>query len=213
MGTDCCRGGFSMIANGLCLMGGCFAQQPDSSVVDTYWPAESVPIPTIASGNIGVYQYVNPPQPIEWSSVEVYTKQRAMTLPVSFFSGFQGASSENEAFVYNSYWNQYSRLEIESKGNSTVRLPRELSAEGEDVVFRCDATGASFPNQGLTQRAAGFDASASFNRVRILDTRPGQKYFYVSKGCWGVRWYVLPMRSVSASTAIYDIAGTVLVEL
>ena len=202
-----------MIANGLCLMGGCFAQQPDSSVVDTYWPAESVPIPTIASGNIGVYQYVNHPQPIEWSSVEVYTKQRAMTLPVSFFAGFQGPSHSGESAVYNSYFIQSLRLEIEAKGHPTVRRSLELPSEGEVVVFQCDATGASFPTHALTQKAAGFDASASYNRVRILDTRPGQKYFYVSKGCWGMRWYVLPMSSVSDSTAIYDIAGMVLVEL
>ena len=31
-----------MIATGLCLMGGCFAQDAASQVVDTYWPAHSV---------------------------------------------------------------------------------------------------------------------------------------------------------------------------
>ena len=31
-----------MIAAGLCLMGGCFAQDESSMAVDTYWPAHSV---------------------------------------------------------------------------------------------------------------------------------------------------------------------------
>ena len=123
---------------------------------------------------------------------------------ISLFFVFQG-----NKVPYNSYIvSNECFLEVDSIPSFPVRINN-----GDDIVFQCNAAGASSPIQGLKVGPCTWDSSQKGGRIRILDARAGEKDFYVAYGRWGWKWYLLPMRSAKQESAVFDIEMKTLVEL
>jgi hypothetical protein len=199
-----------MIAAGLCMMGGCFAQMNDSSVVDAYWPAEKIAIPR-SSSRIGIYEYDSIPAGIAFEQCRVYTKQYVHSGEASFFFVFQ-----NDHVVYNAFsslaWG--GKIFIEFYNGVDIGSAEKEWAQNGMAIFTADSTGARYIEpSNLESPAAFFDESQPCSRLRLLDARGGEKDFYVTHGSWGLRWYVLPMQSVARLQAVFDFEQKVLVEI
>lgn len=199
-----------MIAAGLCMMGGCFAQMNDSSVVDSYWPAEKIAIPK-SSSSIGIYEYDSIPAGIAFEQCRVYTKQYVHSGEASFFYVFQ-----NGHIVYNAFFHRGDggRIYIQYyDGRVSTEIRQDIGRMGM-AIFTADSTGAIYIEpSGIESPAAVFDESQPCSRLRLLDARDGEKDFYVTQGSWGLRWYVLPMQSVARLQAVFDFEQKVLVEI
>lgn len=196
-GPDC------MIASGVCVMGGCFAQNEDSSNADCYWPAAEVDVPRYAS-SVGLYEYDYVEAGVDLEDCHVYTMQVPTGGNSSFFFVFQ-----NNRAVYNCYLGNNS-LEIQTDAN--VCFNRK-EATPFTLIFHCGKDGAFCPLQGGSAPPATWDSSVSGTRLRILDARNGTKRFCVTYGQWGYKWYLLPMKSAGLTTAVFDVEAKVLVEL
>lgn len=197
-----------MIANGLCLMGGCFAQNEDLSLADGYWPSECVNIPTTSS-SVGLYEYDSVPQGVHLSDCRVFTRQVAYANYISLFFVFQ-----NNKAVCNCYVSQTSlgtALEIQT--NALVKARSLVSTFPLDVEFCADGNGAKCVRQGIQTGPFTWDSSLPGTRLRLLDTRQGRKDFYISYGQWGHKWYLLPMRSALNTEAVFDFEERALIEL
>lgn len=201
-----------MIAAGLCMMGGCFAQIEDSSVVDSYWPAEKIAIPPYLSGaSIGIYAYESLPDGIDFEQCRVYTKQYLHSGNASFFFVLQNGHIVYNAFAGSSYGGLYN---IQYYNGVKVVNIEKAKAQFELFIFTADSTGSRYiepPN--LESPASVFDESQPCEKLRLLDARNGEKDFYVTHGSWGLRWYVLPMMSVARLQAVFDFEQKVLVEI
>ena len=193
-----------MIAAGLCLMGGCFAQNEDSSVADAYWFAEKVSIPRM-SASVGIYEYPDVPSGVNLASCCVHTVQFLQSGIGSYFFVFQGGIPK-----YNCYSTDVS-AEI-SADNSILSAQKIIKAPYMVEIF-ADSDGCKWPSLNLTSPPCSWDAGIPGARLRILDARNGEKEFYVSHGQWGYKWYLLPMRSVFNTVAVFDCEEKVLVEL
>ena len=51
------------------------------------------------------------------------------------------------------------------------------------------------------------------DRAVIVRGNTAETLFFYSKGIWGLRWYVLPMLSVTRLQAVFDFEAKVLVEI
>lgn len=195
-----------MIATGLCMMGGCFAVDDSGRAVDSYWPSESVPVPSSPS-SVGLYEHRSlPGMPLE--SCHMYTKQKMTSGSSSFFYVIQGGSVR-----YNSYGFKailYFDSMVDGKNLSkSVSFPL-----GQLLEISASSSGISEKKLNFSQPRCDWDASAQIDRIRILDARNGEKDFYISHGQWGIKWYLLPMKSVAAdSVAVFDFEQKVLVEI
>lgn len=199
-----------MIAAGLCMMGGCFAQMNDSSVVDSYWPAEKIAIPK-SSSRIGIYEYDSIPAGIAFEQCRVYTKQYVHSGQASLFFVFQ-----NGHVVYNAFIDVVGGGEkfIEYYNGRGVVYVSVFEMFPLLLIFTADSTGGRYiESSNLESPAAVFDESQPCERLRLLDARDSEKDFYVTQGSWGLRWYVLPMMSVARLQAVFDFEQKVLVEI
>ena len=77
-----------MIAAGICLMGGCFAQNEDFSLAEGYWPCEYVGIPSSPS-SMALYEYSVVPEGVDTAGCFVFTRQVAHSNYISSFFVFQ----------------------------------------------------------------------------------------------------------------------------
>lgn len=193
-----------MIAAGLCLMGGCFAQNEDSSVADAYWFAEKVSIPKM-SASVGIYEHPDVPSGVNLVSCCVHTVQFIQSGIASYFFVFQGSRQK-----YNCYSAPYG-VEIQADGG-TVSAQKFMDPPYMVEIF-ADSDGCKWPLQDISSPPCSWDAGIPGARLRILDARNGEKEFYVSHGQWGYKWYLLPMRSVFNTVAVFDCEEKVLVEL
>jgi hypothetical protein len=193
-----------MIAAGLCMMGGCFAQDSEGKAVDTYWPAISAAIPPGPSSTVAILQYDVVPAGVDFQDCYAYTCQKYMEGAISLFYVLQ-----NDKTVYNCYSNgPMICIDVNQINAGSAPL-----GNAKKVVFYCSAAGASCPIQGLNTGAASWDSSQTGSRLRLLDARTGKKDFYVAYGRWGWKWFVLPMRSALNTEAVFDFEQKVLVEL
>ena len=88
-----------------------------------------------------------------------------------------------------------------------------MTPEYLDLEYLADVSGARIDSIGLSIRPGVWDAEQPGTLLRMLDARPGEKDFYVAYGQWGWKWYLLPMRSVLCTEAVFDFEEKVLVEL
>lgn len=206
-----------MIASGICLMGGCFAQNEDASMADAYWPCASIPIPVYAA-SVGIYQLDVVPAGVRLDECKVFTRQKILSGYASFFYVLQ-----NNVAVYNAYssipsGSNVTRLDLQytdAGGTHTIRDNKEWSYPLM-VDFQVMAEGASVWGNGecfLSSPKANWNAGKNGGPLRILDGRSGEKEFYVSCGTWGIRWCVIPMRSPLKTDAVFDIETKTLVEI
>lgn len=200
------NGGGAVIAAGLCMMGGCFAQDEFSGVVDSYWPAECVAVPSYTlSSSIAIFEHDNIPAGVDFRDCYAYTCQKWMAGTISLFFVLQ-----NDKTVYNCYGDG-TNFFIAVNNKEAVRTL--LGGTPKKIVYHCSAAGASCPTLRLNTGAASWDSSQTGSRLRLLDARAGKKDFYVAYGQWGWKWYLLPMRSAKQESAVFDIEMKTLVEL
>ena len=202
-----------MIAAGLCVMGGCFAQEADSAAVDTYWAAEKVEIPAISSSILVLYKYDSTPAGVEFENCRFYTKQVAKFGTAGFFT----VTQRNHA-VISAYYHTDKNLTLEYYSKTGVGFATRLmeSPYPLEIEFENNAWGGDYRNLGLANTETGaiyWDSAQPGGILRLLDIRPGAKDFYVSQGRWGHKWYLLPMKSPCDTTAVYDVEAKTLVEL
>lgn len=196
-----------MIAAGLCLMGGCFAQDNVGETVDTYWPAISAAIPTSPT-SIAILQYDEVSPGAMADAFFARVKQLAKGDAASFFYVFQ-----LDTPAYNCYYNPWrGTLELESNVNPGSPVARSCTTPVL-VNLTINADGASLPDFNLKVPTCKWDSLSAGERLRIIDARPGEKDFFHSYGKWGRKWFVLPMRSVLCTEAVFDFEEKVLVEL
>ena len=198
-------------------MGGCFAQNEDASMADAYWPCASIPIPVYAA-SVGIYQHDVVPAGVRLDECKVFTQQKILSGNSSFFYVVQ-----NNVVAYNSYSSMPSgskvpRLDLrysDAGGTHTLRDNKEWSYPLM-VDFQVIAESASVWGNGerfLSAPKTNWNAGKNGGPMRILDGRSGEKEFYVSCGTWGIRWYLLPMKSATRTNAVFDVETQSLVEL
>lgn len=197
-----------MIAVGLCTMGGCFAQDASTRAVDCYWVAECVTVPRYTAGTIGVYEHSEVPAGVRFEDCRVFTFQILREGNGSFFYVFQ-----NGGTVYNAYGLELSNCRLELQRDDGAQLEAVQQDYPVKVEFFASQTGAAYPSYGLSVSPAVWNPLLPGSRLRILDARNGVKDFHVSHGQWGWKWYLLPMRSVLSTEAVFDFEEKVLVEL
>lgn len=207
-----------MIAFGLCMMGGCFAQNADTSLSDAYWPAEMVEIPSSSNGSVGLYEYSEIPAVVSLDECRVYTRQKVLNGIASFFYVMQ-----NKVIGYNFYVSVpvalgRQQLDLQYSKNAQTQLFREYNKWDYplEVEFMVSEDGASVWGDGalfMSGLRTEWKPGAAGGPLRLLDARKGQKEFYVSHGTWGHKWYLLPMKSVTKVDAVFDVETNTLVEL
>lgn len=192
-----------MIAAGLCLMGGCFAQDDNGKAVDTYWPAISAAIPS-SPESIAILQYDTVQAGAEPDYFFARIKQFVKSGYASYFYVLQFGRT-----AYNCYSSIYS---IELESNNGYRAVKN-GAPPFIVNLAIDADGARLPDFDIAVSACGWDSTRAGERLRIIDARNGEKDFFHSYGRWGRKWFVLPLRSALNTEAVFDFEEKVLVEL
>lgn len=193
-----------MIATGLCMMGGCYAQMDDSSVVDAYWPSSKVSVPT-SSASVGLYEYDEVPIGVRAEDIRVYTKQLAIGENASFFFVFQ-----NNNAVYNAYCAS-GRKHL--KSNTSPDIVEDDSSLPKMAELDISELGAAYRNSSMAVTPCNWKSDTKGARLRLLDSREGEKDFFVSYGACGLKWYLLAMRSVLSTEAVFDFEAKVLVEI
>ena len=195
-----------MIATGLCMMGGCFAQNAGAACVDSYWGAEKVAIPQYyANGSLGLYEYADVPVGVLPEKSYLFTRQKWKSGYISLFYIFQ-----NNEDMYNIF-TQGKMLSLRSRqGENLFKLDADITKEPL-ISVHIDADGLS-SNYGAVSPSS-WNPLLPGSRLRLLDARNGEKDFHVSYGAWGHKWYLLPMKSPCDTTAVYDVEAKTLVEL
>jgi hypothetical protein len=194
------------------MMGGCYAQEDDSSVVDSYWPAAEILLPATAS----VYYYWFPELPagVELADCVAESSHRQMTKGVSsFFTLYQ--SGKPVIAAYTNYSVDAPLMDIQTTyANGSPNLKRIYISELPllvDFYFR-DGEG-SIPAYNLRNNEVRWDSSRPGDQAVFVRGNTAETLFFYSKGSWGLRWYVLPMKSVQQERAVFDFEQKVLVEL
>lgn len=204
-----------MIAAGLCMMGGCFAQMDDSSVVDSYWPAAEILLPSTSS--VTYYSLTDIPAGVELADCEVECSHQQMTVGVSaFFTVNQQQENTDVVLtVYTNYSVNPSLLDIQtSYPNGAVNVKRVwISTLPLPVKFYFRDGKAFIPAYNLKNNEVLWDSSQTVKRVSTVRGNTAETLFFYSKGSWGLRWYVLPMMSVARLQAVFDFEQKVLVEI
>lgn len=194
-----------MIAAGLCVMGGCFAQDASTGMVDCYWPASGVGVPRFSNGgSLSLYEHDVVPAGVDINTCRVYSKQLYRSGDASSFFVFQDGNTPYNCYVVSSF--------IEVVNNQGEHKHSNM-AQNSVVEFHADSGGARVLTHGIGVGPCNWDSSRTGERLRLLDTRNGEKDFYVAYGQWGWKWYLLPMRSVLNTAAVFDFEEKVLVEL
>ena len=194
-----------MIAAGLCMMGGCFAQDSASQTVDTYWPTECVEIPRPPSGAVGIYQ-MNALAPCPQSLHRVYCKQRVISGQFSLFFAFQG----NDA-PYNVYGAVGSTAQTQTVGIQLMQIREKVNPY--DIIEYTVADGMQGAASLNLWQEVVWDDSTAISSLRIIDSRAGNKEFFVSVGYLGMAFCAVPVRSVLGNTGVFDFEQKTLIEL
>lgn len=205
-----------MIAAGLCMMGGCFALEPDGMTVDAYWPSSSVEIPEAAS-SLAIYQYNEIPAGLQLADCYAITRQKVNQGLASFFYAFQDKTGTTTAINgYNAYLGESiygRRCEIQyiiNEKSTTLREPNVVSYP-RNVEYSANVNGSWLNN--LSGPGIVWNPDITSVRIRILDRRQGVKEFFVAHGFWGYKWYLLPMCSPLKTDAVFDFEAKTLVEI
>ena len=201
-----------MIAAGLCMMGGCFAQMDDSSVVDAYWPAAEILLP--ATPSVYYYGFSEVPAGVELADCVAESSHRQLTAGVSsFFTLFQGGKPVISA--YTNYSSPRPLMDIQTTySNGTQNVKRVFISDMPlSVIFYFRDGEASIPAYDLRNNEVLWDSSRTGENAIFVRGNTAETLFYYAKGSWGLRWYVLPMMSVARLQAVFDFEQNVLVEI
>lgn len=201
-----------MIAAGLCMMGGCFAQMDDSSVVDSYWPAAEILLP--ATPSVYYYGFSELPAGVELADCVAESSHRQMTKGVSsFFTLYQ--SGKPVIAAYTNYSASPSLMDIQttySYGAANVKRVYVSQLPLSVVFYFRDGEG-SIPAYDLRNNEVLWNSSRTGQNAIFVRGNTAETLFFYAKGSWGLRWYVLPMLSVARLQAVFDFEQKVLVEI
>lgn len=202
-----------MIAGGLCVMGGCYAQNEDSGCAASYWPAQYVEIPVYtASASIGLFEPSIPAdadQTLFYANVLQQSFNREDTVSVFFARQYKGQGVDTVLNAYHSspvveVTNNRGGLAQEATGQYTFPLMLRFVSHGGD---------GAFPDISEKKVGAGQWNATADGWTRVLDARAYSKGFFYSYGYWGIYWYMLPMRSPENDCAAFDFVSRTLVEM
>ncbi len=200
------------------MMGGCFAQDETTGTVDTYWPALSVPVPYTAA-SVGLYQCDHVPLSALPDECHMEAAQHYRSGLASFFFCIQDAepldvninffilntNASNGTFTVRG---QTGRYNVYADNNGKAPETVLVSVKNGNMYISCGGRVVSQP-----VGASGWIPETPC-RVRILDSRTGEKDFLYTRGAFGqLKWCVLAMRSALNTSAVFDFEQNVLVEL
>lgn len=199
-----------MIASGLCMMGGCFAQDAASQTVESYWPAETVditdnesvmleshPFPGGSSQN-DVYEsllfvdLLNPPAPIVGS-----------TIPYGYTNVKMPDNSYYQAGVYFMAYPDLDFIEL----RFGALLQRGPFFQGWCRVLAKEDT-CTWWVDGLkyAELTASFSLDESMIRTRHLRSGQVRQFCYMAyrNAQTGISWVVSAMQSPAGLSAIWS---------
>ena len=196
-----------MISAGLCIMGGCFAQDETSRTVDSYWAAASIPVPYSAS-SLGIYEIqMLPPTP--QSQLRVFTRQRVKSGTASLFFITQPSNTP-----YNFYGIVNERFSLQSNGSEPWLLSTNRVVEaGEIVEYAITGSRQECLTTGDWLEVQSWQEEGEIEKLRLLDARKGTKDFICCAGSVCIPFYVQACRSASGEVAVYDVEQKTLVEI
>lgn len=206
-----------MIASGLCIMGGCFAQGADGSAADTYWPAHSVHVYSAAVFSTP-HRMVSVLSPdyclfgrIENAS-RTNTAQRGQTLYWGSWDGrpyhtlFLGVKQGAEASLQSSLDSGF-----------PLNIPSAEPVQWQNFSFKNNVLSLSCESGTQSKdctNLASFDNTSWvwYSKVQNLySTADVCAYAYYTE-TGASRFCIQPMRSASGSTAFYDVDNNELIE-
>lgn len=213
-----------MIAAGLCLMGGCFAQDESSQVVETYWPAHSV---RVEGRNVVLKPEASDLTTPIWREEGLYIEARvenlSWTVPSTvLYFGLWSGTQVNDAFYMSTGYNEHIGPQAYSVGRSIFGGLRRLIVDVPSpidymhaVVHNLDFS-LDIPGHYLTARASelGSEQTGSFP-IRLMGANKAFD-FVVSGWCDDVRgmYYMnQPLLSVSHAEAVFTHGFNILTEL
>lgn len=214
-----------MIAAGLCLMGGCFAQDESSQVVETYWPAHSV---RVDNRNVVLKPAADDLTTPIWREEGLYIEARVENLSwtsggyLLSFGDWQGNGYVNDALYLSTGHDKYIGPQAYSVGRSRTSGIRRVIADVPSpvdymhvVVHNLDFS-MDIPEHYLTTRASelGTDKTGPF--AISLSGQNKAFDFVVSGWCDDVRgmYYMnQPLLSVSHAEAVFTHGFNILTEL
>ena len=193
-----------MIAAGLCMMGGCFAQDAATRTVEAYWASESVPIP-YSNGAVGIYEWTNLP-PTPQSQLRFLTRQRYESGAASFFFLFQSI------YPYNCFIGS-SKVWLSSAGSEPPSASSSPVSSGTIIEIAISGAWMELMNDGTRLEVTSYNDEAKISKVCLLDARQGEKAFICCEGSVNKPFYVQACRSASGTVAIYDVKQKTLIEI
>ena len=194
-----------MIAAGLCMMGGCFAQNEQTACVDTYWPAEYVEIPA-ANPTIRLHVLSVPSCPAV-SELHLYTKRQHLDSSGDVSYGV--VRNVNAQWHIANIYSANGEIALQSQSSAIterVGIPYpEIEVYIESGKMRC-------PQTSLTKSCIGAVVGAG-GEIRVLVRWSAAARFWISAGEYGVRWCAIPMKSPGSDIAVYDVEQNTLIEI
>lgn len=204
-----------MIATGICVMGGCFAQNATGAVVDTYWPAAQVDIPQQKGVDI-----ISIPFPGGDSVNDVFFGR----------GDFQWSNPDNPQYNYCLGVNSYQSPQGGYIGGGGLRNNMNVGQlrfnDGMANIAANEKGWFSFDiRDGYAEAVLGdkkWSAIASAFTLPMEATRSIKlrswhllafSVFCYSNVATGVKWLVQPMRSVGGGLAIWENWTRTLTEL
>lgn len=198
-----------MIASGLCLMGGCFAQIDTGEAMDTFWPAYMIEAPTTDSR---VDRYFLPAIGTD-EAQSGYMRAFGGTYGGGQYLPFRIICSADGSNILNAYALSNSHLEIDSREGDKL-VPYIYASTMPDVFkigVNVSGKEAWFDGYSLKVPVA-FKTPDEKVVLHVLSTRTHSQ-FSVSFGNMGVRWYVQAMQSATGAVAVFDVEKKTLVEM
>lgn len=196
-----------MIAAGLCMMGGCFAQNEQTACVDTYWPAEYVEIPA-ATPTIRLYVLSVPSCPA-LSELHLYTKRQHLGSSKTSSVSYGVVRNVDAAWHIANLYSSSEEMALQSQSSAiteAVGIPYpEIEVYIEAGQMRCPQTRLIKDCIGAVEGAGG--------EIRVLVRWSADVRFWISVGEYGVKWCAIPMKSPGADMAVYDIEQDILIEI
>lgn len=204
-----------MIASGLMLMGGCFAQDDDGAAVDFYWPAAHVDIPQKKGVNIisipfpggdSEHDVIRGGGYFDWSVPDSPMYQYSLGL--GSFSAPDGAYIGGGGLRNNMNTGQVrfhdamANIDASYKGWFHLYIgDGRASAILDDKEWTSEYSSFSLPMTANRPFRLRYWHLLSFS------------YFYYSNAGTGVKWQVMPMRSACGNIAVWESWLTTLTEL
>lgn len=204
-----------MIAAGLCLMGGCFAQNEHGACVDSYWSASACDIPKYGAVNLMSGRFPG-------------GSSEADTAKASIVCEWKGSTDQHNIITgYNSFYSNSTYLGgwgVRRAGNSMADLvytpilsPMTFSSDYPELQLYCADGRAWVESAGALLASTETEFSLTMEQMRAFSIRCTYlrqfHYMAYANEQTGIKWNVLPVRSPLGNAAIWEDYTNSLIEL